>query len=95
MFRCDNSRDVERAQRVRRQPMYPPFPPRPCVNGTMAPGSANGEQESAAGPTMEGEAVSDGMEGLGNEEEEERQEEEQQEQEQEEEEEEEEEEESK
>ena len=41
--------------------MGPPFPPRPCVNGTMA-GSANGEEESGTVATMENEAVSDGME---------------------------------
>ena len=79
IFRCDNSRAADRAQRVRRQPVW--FPPRPCVNGTMAPGSANGEQESGTGPTMNSEAVSDGMEGLGNEEEEQEEEQEQEEQE--------------
>lgn len=51
----------------------------------MAPGSANGEQESGTGPTMNSEAVSDGMEGLGNEEEQEQEEQEQEEEEQEEE----------
>lgn len=47
----------------------------------MAPGSANGEQESGTGPTMNSEAVSDGMEGLGNEEEQEEEEQEQEEEE--------------
>lgn len=50
--------------------MDPTLPPRPCVNGTMA-GSANGEEqeESGAGETMEGEAISESMEeqsGVGN-----------------------------
>ena len=67
MFRCDKSRAVERAQRVRRQSIR--FPPRPCVNGTMT-GSASGE------------AVSDGMEEqseVGNEEEQRQEEEEEEE----------------
>jgi len=62
-FRCDKNRAARRAQRVRREPMDPTVPPRPCVNGTMA-GSANGEEqeESGAGETMEGEAISESME---------------------------------
>ena len=71
MFKCDKNNAVERAQRVKRQPMDPPIPPRPCVNGTMA-GSANDEEESGAGATMGSDSVSDGMEeksGVGDEEE--------------------------
>ena len=58
LFRCDKNKAAEHAQRVRREPMHPTFPPRPCVNGTMA-GTTNGEEESGTGSTMEVEADSD------------------------------------
>ena len=48
MFRCGKEKTAERSQRVRRQPLFPPFPPRPCVNDTMA-GSANDEDECENG----------------------------------------------
>lgn len=57
MFRCDKKKAVERAQRVRRQPINPMSPTRPCVNGAMA-GSANGEDECGGGDIMVGEAAS-------------------------------------